>query len=118
MSFWKTSQAESRSRAYTDIAKARKFLQLVEREYSFLGTVVIELLVLEHQVFELSTEHQAGCGAGIWRPFGLQALSRLQRLVRTSRLRLTGVLQTLETRSTMQDKILLGDPHCVGRAIF
>ena len=38
--------------------------ELVEREHSFLGTVVVELLVLELQVFELGTEHEAGCEAG------------------------------------------------------
>ena len=44
--------------------------ELVEREHSFLGTVVVELLVLELQVFELFAEHQAGSEAGPWRPFG------------------------------------------------
>ena len=38
--------------------------ELVEREHGFLGTVVVELLVLELQVFELGTEHQAGREAG------------------------------------------------------
>ena len=38
--------------------------ELVEREHGFLGTVVVELLVLELEVFELGTEHQAGCEAG------------------------------------------------------
>ena len=38
--------------------------ELVEREHCFLGTVVVELLVLELQVFELGTEHQAGREAG------------------------------------------------------
>jgi hypothetical protein len=32
--------------------------------------VVVELLVLELEVFELGTEHQAGREAGPWRPFG------------------------------------------------
>jgi hypothetical protein len=32
--------------------------------------VMVELLVLELQVFELRTEHEAGCEAGLWRPFG------------------------------------------------
>ena len=76
--------------------------ELVKREHSFLGAVVVELLVLELQVFELGTEHQAGREAGLWRPFGLQPHSRLRRLVKTSRLRLTGVLQTLETRGTVR----------------
>jgi len=38
--------------------------ELVEREHGFLGAVVVELLVLELQVFELGTEHQAGGEAG------------------------------------------------------
>ena len=38
--------------------------ELVEREHSFLGAVMVELLVLELQVFELGTEHQAGREAG------------------------------------------------------
>ena len=38
--------------------------ELVEGEHSFLGAVVVELLVLELQVFELGTEHQAGSEAG------------------------------------------------------
>ena len=62
--FGKTPQAESSDRACTGIAEARKFLQLVEGEHSFLGAVVVELLVLELQVFELGTEHQAGREAG------------------------------------------------------
>ena len=36
--------------------------------------------------------------------------SRLRRLVKTSRLRLTGVLQTLETKGTVRDILLLGVP--------
>ena len=36
--------------------------------------------------------------------------SRLRRLVKTSRLRLTGVLQTLETRGTVRDILLLSVP--------
>ena len=84
--------------------------ELVEREHSFLGTVVVELLVLELEVFELRTEHEAGSEAGLWRPFGLQPHSRLRRLVKTSRLRLTGVLQTLETRGTVRENSSLGVP--------
>ena len=38
--------------------------ELVEGEHSFLGTVVVELLVLELEVFELFAEHQAGGEAG------------------------------------------------------
>jgi len=38
--------------------------ELVEREHSFLGAVVVELLVLELEVFELGTEHQTGREAG------------------------------------------------------
>ena len=38
--------------------------ELVEGEHGFLGTVVVELLVLELEVFELRAEHQAGCEAG------------------------------------------------------
>ena len=38
--------------------------ELVEREHSFLGAVVVELLVLELQVFELFAEHQARSEAG------------------------------------------------------
>ena len=38
--------------------------ELVEGEHGFLGAVVVELLVLELQVFELGTEHQAGGEAG------------------------------------------------------
>ena len=74
--------------------------ELVEGEHGFLGTVVVEnpkaerrgqaclhmteahgflqLLVLELQVFELGTEHQAGREAGPWRPFGLQPHSHLK----------------------------------------
>ena len=44
--------------------------ELVEGEHGFLGAVVVELLVLELQVFELFAEHKAGCEAGPWRPFG------------------------------------------------
>ena len=91
--FGKTPQAESSGTACRPIAEARMFLQLVEREHSFLGTVVVEnpkaerrgqaclhmteahgflqLLVLQLQVFELRAEHQAGSEAGLWRPFGL-----------------------------------------------
>ena len=47
--------------------------ELVEREHSFLGAVVVELLVLELQVFELSAEHQAGREAGTYRPFRLRS---------------------------------------------
>lgn len=36
--------------------------------------------------------------------------SRLRRLVKTSRLRLTGVLQTLETSGTVREGLLLGVP--------
>ena len=84
--------------------------ELVEGEHSFLGAVVVELLVLELQVFELFAEHEARCEAGLWRPFGLQPHSRLRRLVKTSRLRLTGVLQTLETRGTVRENSSLGVP--------
>ena len=38
--------------------------ELVEREHSFLGAVVVELLVLELEVFQLFAEHQARCEAG------------------------------------------------------
>ena len=38
--------------------------ELVEREHSFLGAVVVELLVLELQVFELFAEHEARSEAG------------------------------------------------------
>ena len=38
--------------------------ELVEREHSFLGAVVVELLVLELEVFELRAEHEAGSEAG------------------------------------------------------
>ena len=38
--------------------------ELVEREHCFLGAVMVELLVLELEVFELGTEHQAGSEAG------------------------------------------------------
>ena len=38
--------------------------ELVEGEHSFLGAVVVELLVLELQVFELFAEHQARSEAG------------------------------------------------------
>ena len=38
--------------------------ELVEGEHSFLGAVVVELLVLELEVFELGTEHQTGREAG------------------------------------------------------
>ena len=38
--------------------------ELVEGEHGFLGAVVVELLVLELQVFELRAEHQAGSEAG------------------------------------------------------
>ena len=38
--------------------------ELVEGEHGFLGAVVVELLVLELEVFELRTEHQAGREAG------------------------------------------------------
>ena len=44
--------------------------ELVEGEHGFLGAVVVELLVLELQVFELRAEHESGCEAGPWRPFG------------------------------------------------
>jgi hypothetical protein len=70
----------------------------------------LQLLVLELEVFELGTEHQAGSEASLWRPFGLQPHSRLRRLVKTSRLRLTGVLQTLETRGTVRENSSLGVP--------
>ena len=46
--------------------------ELVEGEHGFLGAVVVELLVLELEVFELSAEHQTGGEAGPWRPFGLR----------------------------------------------
>ena len=74
--------------------------ELVEREHGFLGAVVVEnpkaerreqaclrmteahgflqLFVLEFEVFELGTEHQAGSEAGLWRPFGLQPHSHLK----------------------------------------
>ena len=84
--------------------------ELVDREHCFLGAVVLELLVLELEVIELRAEHQAGCEAGLRRPFGLQPHSRLRRLVKTSRLRLTGVLQTLETRGTVRENSSLGVP--------
>ena len=71
--FGKTPQAESSGTACRPIVEARKFLQLVEREHGFLGTVVVELLVLELQVFELRAEHQAGCEAGTYRPFRLRS---------------------------------------------
>ena len=38
--------------------------ELVEREHCFLGAVMVELLVLELQVFELRAEHEAGSEAG------------------------------------------------------
>ena len=38
--------------------------ELVEGEHSFFGTVVVELLILELEVFELGTEHQACCETG------------------------------------------------------
>ena len=38
--------------------------ELVEGEHGFLGTVVVELLVLELQIFEFGTEHQTGREAG------------------------------------------------------
>ena len=38
--------------------------ELVEREHGFLGAVMVELLVLELQVFELRAEHEAGREAG------------------------------------------------------
>ena len=38
--------------------------ELVEREHSFLGTVMVELLVLELEVFQLFAEHKARCEAG------------------------------------------------------
>ena len=38
--------------------------ELVEGEHGFLGAMVVELLVLELQVFELGAEHQAGREAG------------------------------------------------------
>ncbi len=47
--------------------------ELVEREHGFLGAVVVELLVLELQVFELGTEHEARCEAGTYRPFRLRS---------------------------------------------
>ena len=62
--FGKTPQAESSGTACRPIAEARKFLQLVEGEHGFLGAVVVELLVLELEVFELGTEHEAGSEAG------------------------------------------------------
>ena len=98
--FGKTPQAESSGTACRPIAEARKFLQLVEGEHGFLGAVVVEnskaerrgqaclhmteahgflqLFVLEFEVFELGTEHQAGSEAGLWRPFGLQPHSHLK----------------------------------------
>ena len=71
--FGKTPQAESSGTACRPIAEARKFLQLVEGEHSFLGAVVVELLVLELEVFELGTEHQTGREAGTYRPFRLRS---------------------------------------------
>ena len=47
--------------------------ELVEGEHSFLGAVMVELLVLELQVFELFTEHQARSEAGTYRPFRLRS---------------------------------------------
>ena len=47
--------------------------ELVEREHSFLGAVVVELLVLELEVFELFAEHEARSEAGIYRPFRLRS---------------------------------------------
>ena len=47
--------------------------ELVEREHSFLGAVVVELLVLELQVFELFAEHEARSEAGTYRPFRLRS---------------------------------------------
>ena len=38
--------------------------ELVEGEHCFLGAVMVELLVLELEVFELGTEHEAGGEAG------------------------------------------------------
>ena len=76
----------------------------------FFSAVVVELLVLELQVRELFAEHQAGSEAGLWRPFGFQPHSRLRRLVKTSRLRLIGVLQTLETSGTVREELHLGVP--------
>jgi hypothetical protein len=70
----------------------------------------LQLLVLELEVFELGTEHQAGGEAGLWRPFGFQSHSRLRRLVKTSRLRLTGVLQTLETKGSIRENPSSGVP--------
>ena len=38
--------------------------ELVKREHSFLGAVVLELLVLQLQIFQLFTHHEAGSEAG------------------------------------------------------
>ena len=65
---------------------------------------------LELEVFELRAEHKASREAGLWRPFGFQSHSRLRRLVKTSRLRLTGVLQTLETKGSMRENPSSGVP--------
>ena len=56
--------SECRDRACTGMTERKAFLQLVEGEHSFLGTVVVELLVLELQVFQLFAEHQTRCEAG------------------------------------------------------
>ena len=56
--------SECRDRACTGMTERKAFLQLVEGEHSFLGAVVVELLVLKLQVFELFAEHEARCKAG------------------------------------------------------
>ena len=43
----------------------------------------LQLLVLELEVFEPLTEHQAGSEAGLWRPFGLQPHSHLKVVMPT-----------------------------------
>ena len=65
--------SECRDRACTGMTERKAFLQLVEREHGFLGAMVVELLVLELQVFELFAEHQARSEAGAYRPFRLRS---------------------------------------------
>ena len=47
--------------------------ELVKREHSFLGAVVLELLVLELEVFKLFAEHEVRSEAGTYRPFRLRS---------------------------------------------
>ena len=65
--------SECRDRACTGMTERKAFLQLVEREHGFLGAMVVELLVLEFEVFELFAEHEARCKAGTYRPFRLRS---------------------------------------------